>query len=249
MDHLHKSTEEQIINSVNKDDENYDGINASLLGKNISDTESDCEILPSQIDDTIEVEEKEHKGIDVSLLGNLSDTESDYESMASEIDDIIEVDEEENGDEDQEVEASNTIEEFFACKENIQWSIVPVRHRGKTRRCNIIKGSCDRVTIPPEKAVNKHVDSFVLFLPDQLFQQIADFTNKKAESVYQERNVNKIWKQTDSIEIKAFIGLLLRAGHLSQDNSSVSLLWDNLYGSPIFNVSRPISPTIYVYPL
>ena len=124
MDHLHKSTEEQIINSVNKDDENYDGINASLLGKNISDTESDCEILLSQTDGTIEVEEEELKGIDVSLLGNLSDTESNYESMASEIDDIIEVDEEENGDEDQEVEASNTIEEFFACKENIQWSIV-----------------------------------------------------------------------------------------------------------------------------
>ena len=93
------------------------------------------------------------------------------------------MDEEENGDEDQEVEASNTIEDFFACKENIQWLIVHVLHRGKTRRCNIIKGSCDRVTIPPEKAVNEHVDSFVLFLPDQLFQQIADFTDKKAECV------------------------------------------------------------------
>ena len=85
MDHLHKSTEEQIINSVNKDDENYDGINASLLGKNISDTESDCEILPSQIYDIIEVEEEEHKGIDVSLLGSLFVTESDYESIASHI--------------------------------------------------------------------------------------------------------------------------------------------------------------------
>lgn len=47
----------------------------------------------------------------------------------------------------------------------------------------------------------------------------------------------KKWKQSDPIEIRAFVGLLLTAGRLSQNNASVYQLWDKLYGPSVFKAT------------
>lgn len=47
----------------------------------------------------------------------------------------------------------------------------------------------------------------------------------------------KPWKQTDAIEIRAFFGLLLTAGHLKSNHQSYEVLWDSMYGPPIFRAT------------
>ena len=41
----------------------------------------------------------------------------------------------------------------------------------------------------------------------------------------------------DSIEIEAFFGLLLAAGHMKMNKVSTKLLWSNLYDSNIFRAT------------
>ena len=45
--------------------------------------------------------------------------------------------------------------------------------------------------------------------------------------------------QKDKTEILAYLGLVTTAGHMKQNYVSVSDVWDNKYGAPIFQATMP----------
>lgn len=72
--------------------------------------------------------------------------------------------------------------------------------------------------------------SLQLFVTDNIVMIIVRYTNKFANSTYQAWNdVNptepKNWRETDYVESKAFIGLLLLAGVYRSNHESLEELW------------------------
>ncbi|KAG5893847.1 hypothetical protein JTB14_002573 [Gonioctena quinquepunctata] len=90
---------------------------------------------------------------------------------------------------------------------------------------------------------------FSLFLTNNILEIIVEKTNEKAileNEKWNEKHLgnNKVWTATDSVEIKASIGLLLSQGALKARKEPVEMLWisDECYSRPIFpaTMSRDI---------
>ena len=92
----------------------------------------------------------------------------------------------------------------YASADGTQWNSCPISN-SLGKRC--IKGTKDKVVLPPGKAIEKPVDCFRLFVAQEIVDMIVKFTNVEAE-----RTHGMDWKNTDRLEIQAFIGLLLSAG-------------------------------------
>lgn len=69
-----------------------------------------------------------------------------------------------------------------------------------------------------------------------MVKDIVDYTNKEAVRVTNENKL-KPWQMVDTLEVRAFFGLLLTAGHLKSNHQSYEVLWDNMYGPPIFRAT------------
>ena len=61
----------------------------------------------------------------------------------------------------------------------------------------------------------------------------------EVETIYKERDGEEKLRPTDKTEILAYLGLVITAGHMKQNYVSVSDLWDNKYGAPIFRATMP----------
>lgn len=162
-----------------------------------------CSNLSDQLDDIGDID-------DVCQTDN---SESDYEYIASEISDI----------EDELEETTAVPGEIMMSKDGCCWFSEP-KPTSCTKSHNILKGSLDKVILPPGKNLEIPLDAFLLYVDSNIIGDIVKFTNLEA---------NK-WKTTDDIEISAFIGLLITAGHLKLNNTSYEMLWNHLYGPPIF---------------
>ncbi len=93
----------------------------------------------------------------------------------------------------------------------------------------------------PANAIQTIADSYELFITPEIITIIATETNRRAVKVYTEWNNShpdqqqaREWKGTDSIEIKAFIGLLLLAGVHRSKNESLTELFSPSAGKAIF---------------
>jgi hypothetical protein len=69
-----------------------------------------------------------------------------------------------------------------------------------------------------------------------MVKEIVNFTNKEAKVVTSTKKL-KPWHDTDEVEIRAFFGLLLTAGHLKSNHMSFEVLWDSMYGPTIFRAT------------
>lgn len=119
-------------------------------------------------------------------------------------------------------------------KDGTRWSTLPYPSSNlnhKNTECNI---STHKINLPPGTVLENPEDAFFLFFNDFIFSQIVKYTNIEAE------NNTKDWKPVDVIEMRAFFGLLLTAGHLKQNNTNYITLWKRKYGSPIFRATMSL---------
>lgn len=171
---------------------------------------------------------------DINYSDNESESEDDNVSVASEESDIQNDDNEEieNGN-----ETNGTTSVFtFTGKDGTEWSHEP-DPTGRTRACNIIRSPLHKVCLPPGKLLEDPVDCFYLYMTNEIVLQIVDFTNAEAIRVLSD----KTWKCCDKIEMYAFFGLLLTAGHLKFNNTSYEVLWSPIYGPPIFRATMGLN--------
>lgn len=80
-------------------------------------------------------------------------------------------------------------------------------------------------------------DAFHLFFPSDLIQLMVKYTNLYARR----RGIQSRgkWKDVSAAEMKAFIGVLIAAGRLHQNNLNSKLLWtsDNVWTAPIYKLA------------
>lgn len=174
------------------------------------------------------------------ILENLSDDDQAPVNFESDVEDEDEEDHLSNASETEDVQEGS--EELcdtpvvsilkFVAKDDSVWSSQPPS-TGRVRSCNIIKSQMHKVILPPGKIVEDPIDAFLLFIDEAVLTEIASHTNKEAERVL----IDIPWKPCDNIEIRAFLGLLLTAGHLSANDTSYDVLWSRLYGPSIFRAT------------
>ncbi|XP_031334739.1 piggyBac transposable element-derived protein 4-like [Photinus pyralis] len=193
--------------------------------------------------------DKELREIVANLANNISDSdheseldiedstdeESNHESIASEEDDL----QSESENEESDALLIEEESEIFTAKDATVWSSSPLP-TGRVRSTNILKGAVNKVILPPGKILEEPLDSFLLYMDDSIIADIVRFTNKEGNRV-RESKPNLKWKDCDIIEMKAFFGLLITAGHLKQNHTSYEVLWSALYGPPIFRATMGLS--------
>ena len=117
-------------------------------------------------------------------------------------------------------------------KDNTVWFCDP-QVTGKTPAHNIIKGAVNKVILPPGKIIEEPIDAFRLYMNDTIINNIVKYTNQEASRVMGENG----FKPVDAVEIDAFFGLLLTAGHMKMNNVNTKRLWSKLYGPLIFRAT------------
>lgn len=155
----------------------------------------------------------------------ISDSEEDVLETASELEDEIGsiTPNEDDGD------GANT-SDLFIGKDGTEWSSKPPNAQGRTSARNIIRGKVNAVVLPPGKHIDHPVDAFALFFTDEIVNNnIVKYTNLQGTNT-----VGTKWKMTDTLEIRAFIGLLIDAGLRRQGGTFHEEFWDPLFGSPIY---------------
>lgn len=164
---------------------------------------------------------------DLNTSDTESDSEGDHESIASEDSDT-----QSSSDDETETTRSTTV---FTAKNGQQWNST-FEETGKTRAHNIMKTRLNKVVLPPGVILETPEDAFNLFITDQIVNDIVAFTNNEARRVTKDNNL-KPWNDTDVVEMRAFFGLLLAAGHLKSNHQSYEVLWGSMYGPPIFRAT------------
>ena len=123
-------------------------------------------------------------------------------------------------------------------KNGTVWQTTPP-NGGRRRVQDIIRASPG---ITPAATCNSVEEAFGFFITPAMVDLIALETNREAKrSVREWNNENpenpRHWKEVDSTEIKAFIGLCLYAGLHKSNHEPVSLLWSGNEGRPIFTTT------------
>lgn len=119
----------------------------------------------------------------------------------------------------------------FEGRDGTKWTSEPEKQR-KTPRHNIIRGDLHKVVLLPGQYVADPVDSFKLFLNENILENIVIHTNSEAQRVQQLQ-----WKDIDTTELQAFIGLLLTIGVNKQGGVDFREHWDPIFGNPIFRAT------------
>lgn len=119
----------------------------------------------------------------------------------------------------------------YDARDGTKWKLEPEK-QSRTPRHNIIRGGIHKVVLPPGKHIIDPIDSFNLFCDEHILEIIVKHTNSEAQRVLQNR-----WKITDTIEMQAFIGLLLTVGVNKQGGVDFRDNWDPIFGNPIFRAT------------
>lgn len=192
---------------------------------NLSDNEDDVDV------DKYTDSESDSEVDNYSVASELSDTQSEFEDIDA--NNSANNSESNNANNDIETESDNQDEpiKFFG-KDGTEWSrsAFPT---GRARAHNIIKGSLSKVCLPQGVLIEEPVDAFLLYINKQIVDKIVNYTNQEAIRVIGPEK----WKNCDSIELYAFIGLLITAGHLKSNYTNYDVLWNRIYGPPIFRAT------------
>ncbi|KAG8238841.1 hypothetical protein J437_LFUL018604 [Ladona fulva] len=179
--------------------------------------------LKSSDDDTVPMLQE----CDVSDPSDvLSETDEEFipQGDASETEDNLELNSEESDIASEHSDVDSDEDEVIA-KSGRKWSssVPPVTRR---RQCNIFRGS-PGATLATNAATTIS-EVFNMFFDDQIVDTICIFTNAEASRVVQNINVNsppnemKTWMDVNSVEIRAFFGVLLIAGALRCRKENIS---------------------------
>ncbi|KAF4530424.1 hypothetical protein B566_EDAN018556 [Ephemera danica] len=123
----------------------------------------------------------------------------------------------------------------FVGKDGSVWGTEPPT-TGRTRNCDILRQRGGRPNVPDTHALVNPVDALMLFL-QPILGLIVQYTNLKAQRVYEEKGYSDAWNNVDEIEICAFIGLVMIAGALRQPKHTYTMLWNARYGPLIFRAT------------
>lgn len=96
----------------------------------------------------------------------------------------------------------------------------------------------DQVTIPDKYSIISPIDIFKLFFTDVVCEEIVRFTNMEAIRVG--KSIEQ-WKMVDVVELHAFIGLLIAAGHMKCCNQNYRSFWHPFYGSTLFQATMGLT--------
>jgi hypothetical protein len=82
-------------------------------------------------------------------------------------------------------------------------------------------------------------ETFSLFIDDEVINMIVSYTNERMRT--DPASADRVWKNTDGVEIRAFIGLLLIFGVLQCRKEPLHEIWseDSVTNRPIFNMTMP----------
>ncbi|KAG5883996.1 hypothetical protein JTB14_006657 [Gonioctena quinquepunctata] len=123
-------------------------------------------------------------------------------------------------------------------KDGTTWYKRPI-HSTKSTSKNIIRQ--DLGLSEYSRSFETMVEMFSLFLTNNILDIIVEKTNEKSILKYEKWNEKhpenrKVWTPTNSVEIKAYIGLLLSQGATKARKEPVEMLWisDKCYSRPIF---------------
>lgn len=78
------------------------------------------------------------------------------------------------------------------------------------------------------------VDSFNLYITDDILKLITDHTN-----LHGRRNITE-WKDIDATDLQAYIGLVLLTGVYRSHNESTRSLWDENTGRAVFRATMSL---------
>lgn len=127
---------------------------------------------------------------------------------------------------DEEIEINTDNEsQFYLGKDQTQWMSTPTNARTYNRISRI---TFNIVNTPENVRVDTASDCFRLIFKDEVMDIIVRFTNMEA------RKHKTNWKDTDNIEIMAFIGLLYTAGVERASKRNYREFYGGLRGLPIF---------------
>jgi len=208
---------EEAVRRVLDDDDDDD---VDDDGEREQDDETDNDYVESGDDGASEEEDHVSDGDEesdtVSLAGSDDSDQSDDEGAAA---------------------GDNTPVQMKA-KDGMVWSSQPPPNRGRRRVQDIVR---EQSGITATARVTSILESFALFLTDEMIDIIVRETNREAQRVFADWNTahhdqQKIWKVTTDNEIKAFVGLLLLAGVHRAKNEPVSELFSK-HGRPIFSAT------------
>ncbi|KAK9685924.1 Transposase IS4 [Popillia japonica] len=192
---------------------------------------SDDDMQPVNLEEILEnLSDDDMQPVNLESDGKDED-EEDNNSTASETEDVQEASEKES----EELHIPVASISKFIARDGSVWSIQPPS-TGQARSCNIIKSKMHKVILPPGRYIEDSIDAFSLFIDEAVLNEIVSHTNREAERVL----IDVPWKSCDIIEISAFLGLLLTAGHLGRNNTSYDILRSSLYSLPIFRATMII---------
>lgn len=184
----------------------------------------------------------------------LAETESDNESVIgvsdgdenednieerqdSESDDDSFIRSEASDQDDSELEPHQDVleREFYIGKDRTsRWYLEPLEPRSsRVRRHNIIPFLHKPGPQGEAKHANTHLKSIECFLDDEIIRKIVDSTNIYITKIKNNFSRDRDAKQTDQIEIKAFIGILYLCGVLRASRRNLMSMWDMSSGTGV----------------
>ena len=110
------------------------------------------------------------------------------------------------------------------------WNVhPPTSPAGRTANHNIVT-TRPGPTRYARSCCSSVIDSFMLYLRQNLLDTIRKWTNQEGQLVYEDR-----WKEIEDTEFKKFIGIMILIGVYKSKNESILQLWNKDHGRPIFN--------------
>ncbi|CAK1588947.1 unnamed protein product [Parnassius mnemosyne] len=111
--------------------------------------------------------------------------------------------------------------DFYSGVDNTLWSKTVPLNRGRTRRHNIVFVPPGPKGIAREK--NSIENCMSLFFDDQIIGLITKYTNKKIDHIKDKYARERDVRQTNEIEIRGYIGILLKAGVIWRRSSTAQI--------------------------
>lgn len=126
---------------------------------------------------------------------------------------------------------------FFTSKDDTKWDKMP-NPESPEEICDKGDSSFDKLNIPDNIEVISPMDFFQLYFTDEVCAEIVKWTNMAALRFYKSY---EDWKMVDKVELHAFIGLLITAGHMKSCNENYRNFWHPFYGSKIFKATMGLT--------
>ncbi|KAK3892600.1 hypothetical protein Pcinc_003576 [Petrolisthes cinctipes] len=123
--------------------------------------------------------------------------------------------------------------EKLVSRSGYEWKCNPHIRKGKSQRRNIVHYT--KGPTVEARTVRDPLSAFLLFFPDEVIQEIVEWTNRKIEvsrRAYKTKD-HKV-ANTNELEMKAFIGCLIMTGCQKSNHLNYKELWSPNYGCPVY---------------